>query len=246
MARAFDQIQAELDNYYAPSVNIIQKQLETIPQATEAAIQQADAKKDLAFDQITNAARRRGMGFSGIPLDEQAVYASTEYAPAIARVKGDAENRRSGLLEAIYGINRDKLTRAQSIYDNELQRDLQEKQYQEGVRQFNERMALEKQSAARQAAASAPSDIGAYFGGGGAVSGDSRAPQNQSITPQEQAVFARAKTLQNVRNSGDGTLLGRTIKSLREKAAKGDSTAKAVGQAYYRLINKPVPFKEFQ
>lgn len=158
MARAFDQVYAELGSAYDPSAQLVQQQIDAIPASTDALVKQAEAKKDVAFDQILGGARRRGMGFSGIPLQEQAIYASTEFAPAIANVKSQAEGRRVSLIEALNGMNRDRRSQAQSIYDNELQRDFQERQFQEQIRQFNE-----QQAAARAAAGSAGG------GGGGAL-----------------------------------------------------------------------------
>lgn len=173
MARAFDQILNELGSAYDPSAALIKQQIDAIPGSTEALIKQADAKKDQAFEQIVGGARRRGMGFSGIPLDEQAQYASTEYAPAIANLKSNAEKNRLGFLEQMNALNRDRRTQAQGIYDNELARDFQNRQFQEQVRQFNEQMkAQERQAAAARAAASSGGGggIGSYLsmlGGGG-------------------------------------------------------------------------------
>lgn len=165
MARAFNDIYAELGSQYDPSAKLIQDQISAIPGSTDALVAQAEAKKTQAFDDITNAARRRGMGFSGIPLQEQAVYASTEFAPAVARVKSDAEGRKVTLIESLNTMNRDRSTRAQSVYDNELARDFQERQFQEQIRQFNEQQAA---AAAQASAGSAASDLSQYFGANGA------------------------------------------------------------------------------
>lgn len=172
MARSFDQVYAELGSAYDPSAQLVQQQINAIPASTDALVKQAEAKKDQAFDQILGGARRRGMGFSGIPLQEQAIYASTEFAPAIANVKSQAENRRVSLLEALNGMNRDRRSQAQSIYDNELQREFAERQFQEQIRQFNE-----QQAAARAAAGGGggSAGIGAYLdaimGGGASAQG---------------------------------------------------------------------------
>lgn len=159
MARSFDQIYAELGSAYDPSAQLVQQQINAIPASTDALVKQAEAKKDQAFDQILGGARRRGMGFSGIPLQEQAVYASTEFAPAIANVKSQAENRRVSLLEALNGMNRERRSQAQSIFDTEQNRAFAEREFQEKIRQFNE---------SQRAAAGGGGSLGAgaYLGGG--------------------------------------------------------------------------------
>ena len=180
MARAFDQILAELGSAYDPSATLVQQQIDAIPGSTDALIKQAEAKKDQAFEQITNTARRRGMGFSGIPLQEQAIYASTEFAPAIANVKSQAEGRRVSLIEALNGLNRDRRSQAQSIYDNELGRDFQERQFQEQIRQFNEQQAAARAAAAASAA-----------GGGGGSAGDYLAALMGNGNQQGQATMTK-------------------------------------------------------
>jgi len=152
----FDQIYSELGNVYNPSANLYQQQIDAIPTQTAAAVSQADAKKDLAYEQITNSARQRGMGFSGIPIAEQAKYNATEYAPAIANLKSNAEANRVSLLEAMNSLNRDRRTQAQSIYDNNMSRDLAERQFQESIRQFNEQLAAQR-------AANASTDLSKYL-----------------------------------------------------------------------------------
>jgi len=161
MARAFNDIYAELGSQYDPSAQLIQQQISAMPGATDAFIKQADAKLGQANESIVEGARSRGMGFSGIPLAEQAKYAATEYAPAIANFKSGQEQNRLGMMESLNALNRERNTRAQSVYDGETARDFQERQFQEQIRQFNE-----QQRAAAAARASEQANIGAYLGGG--------------------------------------------------------------------------------
>lgn len=168
MARSFDQIYAELGSAYDPSAQLVQQQINAIPASTDALVKQAEAKKDQAFDQILGGARRRGMGFSGIPLQEQAVYASTEFAPAIANVKSQAENRRVSLLEALNSMNRERRSQAQSIFDTEQNRAFAEREFQEKIRQFNEQQAAARAAASGGAGGGGGGSLGAgaYLGGG--------------------------------------------------------------------------------
>lgn len=172
MARSLDQILAELNPNYSGSENIINARLNAIPDETQAGIAQADAKLAQANTNILDAARRRGLGFSGIPVGEQAQYAATDYAPAIANLKADGANKELTLQESLQQLARDKRSQAQSIFDNETAQDFQNKQFQEQVREFNQNLAYQKAKDAADRAAS-QSNVMSYLGGGGGSGGTS-------------------------------------------------------------------------
>lgn len=155
MARTFDQVYAELGSAYDPSAQLYQQQIDAIPQSTDAAIAQADAKLGQANESILSSARQRGMGYSGMPMAEQAKYAATEYAPAIANLKSNAMSQKTSLLEAVNSLNRDRKTQAQSIFENEAARELAQRQFEESIRQFNEQLAYNKAKDAADRASSA-------------------------------------------------------------------------------------------
>ncbi|PPG91544.1 hypothetical protein C5C39_06845 [Rathayibacter sp. AY1F3] len=167
MARSLDQILSELNPSYSGSESIINTRLNAIPGETEAGVAQADAKLAQANTNILDASRRRGLGFSGIPVGEQAQYAATDYAPAIANLKSSGAQKELTLQESLQQLARDKRSQAQSIYEGETARDLQERQFAEQTRQFNENLAAqERQAAAARAAATSPvADISRYLGG---------------------------------------------------------------------------------
>lgn len=221
----FDQIYSELGNVYDPSANLYQQQIDAIPTQTAAAVSQADAKKDLAYEQITNSARQRGMGFSGIPLAEQAKYNATEYAPAIANLKSNAEANRVSLLEAMNSLNRDRRTQAQSIYDNNMSRDLAERQFQESIRQFNEQLAAQR---AANAAANASTDLSKYLN----TAASSSAPQ---ISANDQDIYNKAKLLQGLYSSNIGNF-NQTVSQLRKA---GDDKSKQIILNAYKLLGMP-------
>lgn len=164
MARTLDQIYADLGNNYTGSANIINTRLNAIPGEIDAGIAATDAKLNVANENILNSARRRGTGIAlgGIPVGEQAKYAATDYAPAIANLRATGAQKELSLQESLQQLDRERRSQSQSIYDNELSRDFQERQFQEGVRQFNEQQA----AAARAAAVGS----GGYSFGGGEVS----------------------------------------------------------------------------
>lgn len=173
MARSLQQVMAELDPYYAGSKTAVQTQLDAAPVQQEAELSGLDAKLGQANDNILSAARSRGLGFSGIPVAEQAKYAATDYAPAVANLKGKYVTQKNTLTEALNSLGRDQMTQGQSIFDAEQQRDLAQQQLNEQKRQFDMQLAESKAQAARAAAASGG---GSYsFGGLGGGSGASPA-----------------------------------------------------------------------
>ena len=202
MARSLDQILAELNPQYASSENILNTRLNAIPGEIDSGIAQTDAKLSVANDNILNSARRRGTGvaFGGIPLGEQAQYAATEYAPAIANLRATGAQKELSLQESLAQLGREKRGQAQSIYDTGVSQDLAERSFQEQIRQFNAQQA---------AAAKAASSAGAYnFGGLNTSAAASKAP-------------AAAKIVQNGSNFNflDGT--GKTINAAQYSQLTG-------------------------
>lgn len=110
------------------------------------------------------------MGFSGIPLQEQAQYNATQYAPALAHLTQQSKDQAQSLEDAILGLNQQKYTQGQSIYEND-------RNFAEQQRQFNENLAMQqRQLAAQQAAASAFNPSLGY--GGGSQPSTQTAPQS--------------------------------------------------------------------
>lgn len=103
-ARALDQILAELGSVYDPQVNSIRQRQALIPQQIADEERGLGARQEQAFGDILGGARRRGLGFSGIPLGEQAKYTSTEYLPALARLRQSGREQAMSLEDAILGI----------------------------------------------------------------------------------------------------------------------------------------------
>ena len=156
MAKSLDAILAELEPGYAGSRQTINTQLSALPAQFEADLSGLNAQLSEANDNILTGARSRGLGFSGIPVGEQAKYAATQFAPAVAKLKSDQLTRRTTLDEALNSLNRDQRNTAQTIYQKELDRD-------EAARQFNEQLAAQKEAEARAAARAA--GTGYSFGG---------------------------------------------------------------------------------
>lgn len=160
-ARTLDQILGELGSAYDPQIANIKKRQSLIPQGVKADIDQAKAQKTEAFDEILGGARRRGLGFSGIPLGEQARYASTVFAPEVLRARARGSEQALSLEDAILGINERRQSQAQSIYQTERDRQFQAEQA---------RLAREEAARSRAAATRAASFSPSYGGGGSVAS----------------------------------------------------------------------------
>lgn len=160
MARELDAILKELDAGYDPERQRINAQLTALPAEADAQISGLNAQKDQAFNDILGGARDRGLGFSGIPLQEQAKYSATNFLPAVANVRSTQNQRAGSLSDALNNVNLDQRKYAQSIRDSELSRDEQQ-------RQFNAQLAAQDRAA--KAAAAAAGGFGISAGGGGAA-----------------------------------------------------------------------------
>jgi hypothetical protein len=161
MARTLDQILAELAPAFDPQVANIQKRQQSLPGQIQAEEQGLQARQTEAFDQILGGARRRGLGFSGIPLGEQAKYTATEFLPAMARLRQSGREQAMSLEDAILGIRERQRGQAQNIYQTEQDRAFQ--------REMQERQLAEQRRAAAAQRAAMPSFGGLSLGGGQAI-----------------------------------------------------------------------------
>jgi hypothetical protein len=209
--RALDQILSELSGVYDPQINSIRQQQAALPgqmQAEEAGLQ---AKQTQAFDDILGGARRRGMGFSGIPLGEQAKYTATEYLPAIARLRQASKTQATSLEDMINQINERRTTTALGLRQQDIDNDYRERQF----------AAAQAESAAARGASGGGGGFSPSFGGGAeaAAKGAGSAQMQQrgdkgfnfqyNGRPISAAQFAQSKgvpfrtLLQQMANAGD-------------------------------------------
>lgn len=140
---------------YAADRKLLNTQLSALPNQYAAQEAGLNAKLTQANDNILQSARGRGLGFSGIPIQEQAQYAATEYAPALANLKTQSEQNRLGILQSLNSLSRDQRSQAQSIFDAN-------RNFAEQRRQFNEQQRLAREQMARSGSG----------GGGGASAAD--------------------------------------------------------------------------
>lgn len=167
MASSLDQVLTSLNSVYQPQVDSIQKQQAALPAQYDAQAAGIDASKNNAFSSILDGARARGTGiaFGGIPLQEQAQYTASTYAPALANLRNTQDQQQKSLTDSLNTVNQNKYTQAIGI-------DQYNQTMAENQRQFNATQDFQKQQLAQQAAQAAlarssASSSGLSYGGGG-------------------------------------------------------------------------------
>jgi hypothetical protein len=206
LARSLDDILKEIDAGYAPQRQSLQTRLDALPKQAESEIAGLKATQEQAFGEILGGARDRGMGFSGVPLAEQARYTASSFLPAVARVRQTQNEARMSLLDALNNINLDQRKYATSIYQQELDREEQQ-------RQFNERLAAERAAAASAAQAN---PLAGLFGGG---QQQPPPPPDPYASVDKQSATNAIRTLLN---TGNRNLINRTITAITKSANNGN------------------------
>lgn len=159
-----DQIVKSLGSVYDPLVKNYQTRQAAIPGQIAEEEKGLGAKQENAFGEILGGARRRGLGFSGIPLQEQAKYTATEYLPALARLRQTGKEQAMSLEDAVLGLNRERRTQGQSIYEADRQYGLADRQFKESRRQFDAQMKAQAEQARQSAAAARAAAFQPSFG----------------------------------------------------------------------------------
>jgi len=158
MARTIDAIIKEVSSRSDPQRQTIMNQVADIPRQIQAETAGLQAKRLQANDDILGAARDRGVGFGGIPIGEQAQYAATEFAPALARLQTAGVDRRTSLESALSDIGSRDFASAQDIFRDE-------RDFAENARRFQiQQDEAARARAASSRAASAEQNILAKYG----------------------------------------------------------------------------------
>ncbi len=228
MARDINQILAEVTAQSDPQRKTVLNQISQLPQQQAAQESALAARKDQAYEEILGGARRRGLGFSGIPLGEQAKYAATEYAPAVANLKSSMNDRQSTLEAALASIGSNNYATAQDIFNAD-------RTFAEQQRQFNENLAFQRQQAAQQAAASAGSNnaLSSLFGGGTGVAGASTA-KPVPIDANKQNLYNQVKNMLGRMGKDQQSVL-REINAIHPRAVYGNKNDLYKLQVLYSL-----------
>ena len=180
MARTEEQIYAELGTSYQPQKDLYNKQISGVDPALAAEEQGLQAQKEDSFRGITEQANRRGLFYSGVPIQEQARYTGGQFLPALANLRGKYYTQKTSLTEALNQLGMQQGQEARNIRQTELAND-------ESARRFNR-----EQEARDRAAASAAQAAQFQFGGGGGGNPAApAAPATSAVPPELQALSNR-------------------------------------------------------
>lgn len=160
--RSLEQILTELGSTYDPQVSSLRQQQTLIPQQIADQENQLKAQEqDYYNNTIMGDARRRGLGFAGIPIGERARYGATQFLPALANLRAQGRQQTMSLEDAILGVQEKRNTMAQNLFQND-------QQLAENRRQFDTNLAFQREQLAAQqraAAANNGSALASYFAG---------------------------------------------------------------------------------
>ena len=193
MARALQDIITELNSVYDPQRQVYSGQMTQLDPQMTAEQQGLEATKKDSFQQITERANRRGMFYSGIPVQEEQRYTASEFLPAVANLRAKYASQRFGLQEALTKLTAEQYNQANSLRQKELDRE-------EEQRQFNERLAAQER--ASRASAGGGGGGGGFspsFGGGAVAAAAPRNANNPGGDPGQ--VFS---LIQQLRQSPGG------------------------------------------
>jgi hypothetical protein len=222
MARSIDQVLAEVTARSDPQRQLVLNQISQLPTQQAADEASLAAKKDQAYEDILGGARRRGLGFSGIPLGEQAKYNATDYAPAVANLKSTYGGRKATLESALTDIGKNDYSTAYDIFN-------QDRAFEEGQRQFN-----------AQHAASQVNPFAGLFGGNSAPQQSTQVPQ---VDPQTQTAYNDVQNLL----SKDPARIQREYEAIKKSAGFGNPYDKIklslIEQLYPSIKQNPLALK---
>lgn len=225
MARSFQDILSEVTAQSDPQRQAVLRQIADLPTQQTADEAALAAQKDQAYQEITNDARRHGLGFSGIPLGEQAKYAATDYAPALANLKTSYGARQGTLESALADIGKGDYSTAYDIFN-------QDRNFQEQQHQFDENLALQK----RAAAAAQTNPLAGLFGN--PQGPPQLQPTNKAqipalqITPQTQALY---NSVRGMLTSGDRQRILREFNAIATSAGYGNTNDQLKLKFLYQL-----------
>ena len=153
MARALQDILTELNSVYQPQKDLYNSQIGTLDPQLQAEQQGLQAQKQDSFQQITDQANRRGLFYSGLPIQEEQRYTGQQFLPALANLQSKYATQRFGLQDALAKITAQQYGQGQDIYQKEVDRDAE-------MARFNAQLAAqERSSAASRAASGGPGGI---------------------------------------------------------------------------------------
>ena len=223
MARALDQIINELNSTYNPRRDNFTSQIGALDPQMQAEEQGLEATKQDSFKQIERGANRRGMFYSGVPIQEQAQYTGGQFLPAVANLRSRYSQQRFNLRDSIAKINEEQQQYGQGIWEREKAQDYKAEQ---------DRLARDDQLR-RDAEARSAASRGGFggFSGGGGDGGGGRV-QGAQTDPTQQAAYN--DVFSRIQGQNDAALRS-DYAATKKSAAFGNTRDKIKLQIYAQL-----------
>lgn len=238
MARSLDQVLAEVTAKSDPQRQTVLNQIADLPNQQAAQTSAIGAQKDQAYQDLTDSARRRGLGFSGIPLGEQAKYAATTYAPALANLGTSFNNQKGTLESALSTIGQNDYSAANNIFN-------QDRTFEEQQRQFNASLAEQQSQAASARAATSqfspsllPQTTAPTQSQKPQVTQNPTQVKNLAGNKSQQDAYGAIQGLLGTKN---GSIITSTLKAIQQSANQGNT----YDQAKIRIINSMPEFRQY-
>lgn len=155
-------ISSSLNPAYKASKNVVNQQINALPEKYDAQRAAINAERGQGFNAINNQATGRGGSFSGVPVDEQATYLSTKYLPGMQTADYQENEEGLTLQGMLADINKEKRLQAMDIRRgqvsdlNSWRQMIQQQQFQ-AAEAAKERSFTAGQNAADRAASAAQS-----------------------------------------------------------------------------------------
>jgi hypothetical protein len=203
MAQAIDDILKELDAGYNPQRQAINDRITQLQPQADAQVAGLKQEQQNAFGDITNGARDRGIGFSGIPIAEQAKYTGSTFLPAVANVQSTLNTAKSSLYDNLNNINLDQRKTAYSIRDGQQTRE----------------QAAADAAAARAASAAQSTGLASLFGG------VTTQPVQKAAAVDPYAKVDRSAMQQSVNNllkTNNVARINQEYNAIKQSAARGN------------------------
>ena len=150
--------------------------------------------KDNAFRDITGQASARGIVYSGMPIQEQTRYTGEKYLPALAQLNQQKNEKTYGFQSQLTDIYGKRLSQAQALQQQELDREEQARQFE--LKRQDEERRYQQQLAAQRASASRSG------GGGGGGGGTTKQPSVGDAAALVNALRSQG----NIGDSGYGSI----------------------------------------
>jgi hypothetical protein len=120
----------QIASVYDPQRQLIQQQMNQLPQQYQAQTSALEQAKINAFRDIANQSSARGAGWSGFRPGEESRYTGATFLPALANLKIQQTSQLTSLQDALNKIGLQQAQEARGYYETQKQREYEAQQAQ--------------------------------------------------------------------------------------------------------------------